>query len=76
VASRELGGVQQQATELCDADPCIIEDRRTSLFCMSLRSGGGATRLWRDGDDASLRHVRCDEYSIESNGGEIEDEND
>jgi hypothetical protein len=32
--------------------------------------------LWRDGDDASLRHVRCDEYSIESNGGEIEDEND
>jgi hypothetical protein len=76
VASRELAGVQQQATELCGADPCIIEDRRTSLFCMSLRSCGGATRLWRDGDDASLRHVRCDEYSIERKPREIEDDND
>jgi hypothetical protein len=72
VASRELVVCSSKLPNFDGDDPCVIEDRRTSLFCVSLRSCGGATRLWRDGDDASSRHVRCDEYSIESSSEEIE----
>jgi hypothetical protein len=70
--------VQQQATELSDDNPCIIGDRRANLFLyVSPFLWGCHEAMERgDGDDASLRHVQCDEYSIEEEEREIEDEND
>lgn len=52
-----------------DGDPCIIEESQDEplLYVSPFLWGCHEAMERLDGDDVSLRHVRCDEYSIERN---------